>query len=733
MSLGGGLLFLFAAAVGILLSGYWLNAMNPAGTFAERLALAALAGLATLILVTGAVNFFHPLSATGAWVCLLPAAGTLLWRRTRNPLLSDLRSLASSHTGLMSLALGAVFLTCLLSPALKDRRAVFYDGTINHDSFIWITSAEFLQQHTYLETPKQSLTQPWMNMVDDNLGLKPRRGQLGMEALLALSSSLAATTPLHTCLYLAAALFLPWCAAVYLAVTTFYRAQISRVSLAVLVLLQPVFVFFHANSNLPNLLGAITGAMVVIATEQIIRAGTWRSRLGWSVLLALGFHGLIASYPEMVPFVLLPSGLLWLRPWFARRWAVVRISSVWVVSALLIGGVINPAITVRAWHGFFFAFGTARADAVFANLLEPLNAAEYLPGLATLSIQAADHLDTLLGGALTFILLIAAATGWRRARDRWGALCTLAGSGSLVVYTLVTGFSYGWQKTVQFGAVFIVALVTAPLLDAQLENLRKAGWRRPVAGICLACIITYYASATVLSFQHIHDLSRQKMLSEDWYALRGLSTTSLLEEPVLVETASFPMPFFHTMWCSYFLSSSRIYFARRGDEGGGYFRHETLPESAMPDGGPSAVLVGRRWAECFDSNSPRLLTGREYVLFRTTNRITDLQGVYPLNGIPANTSTRFSIAITPHSPARLRVTLVPHRVSDWPEAVWRITHRTVSGVETVSGLNGPPPWQIDVALIPGVTQTVDCQVVSSDITAEELPFAVRQFVLEPSP
>ena len=734
MSSGGGLLFLFAVAAVILLSGYWLNALSPVGTFAERLALAALAGLATLILITAAVNFFLPLSGVAAWICLLPAAISLLWPRTRDPLLADLRSLGGSRSGRIALALASVFLACLLGPALKDRQAVFYDGTINHDSFIWITSAEFLQQHTYLETPEQIRDRPWMNMADDNLGLKPRRGQLGTEALLALSSSLAATTPLHTCLYLAAALFLPWCAAVYLTVITFYRASFSRASLAVLVLLQPVFVFFHANSNLPNLLGAITGAMVVVATEQALRSVVPRSRLGWCVLLALGFHGLLTSYPEMIPFVLLPCGLLWLRPWATRRWETVRTNGVWVVVAFLVGGVINPAITVRAWHGFFFAFGTARADVIFANLFEPLTAAEYLPGFATLSVPAADQLDTVLGVALTLILLATAATGWWRARDRWGALCTLAGSGALVVYTLTTGFNYGWQKSVQFGAVFIVALVTAPLLDAQFENWRRAGWWRPAAGIGLAGILTFYTSATVLNFQHIRNWSRQKMLSADWYELRRLSGTILREQPVLVEAASFRLPFFHSMWSAYFLSSSRIYFARRGGEGGGYLRNETLDESALPEGrSPTALLVGRRWAESFDANSPRLLAGREYVLFRTANRVTRLQGVYPLNGIPEHATTRFSIEIVPHSASRLSLTLLPYHKSLWPEATWRIIHRTASGLETVREQDGPPPWQIDVALVPGLSQTINCEVLNPATTAEELPFAISQLTVASIP
>lgn len=733
MNPSGGLLFLVAVAVGMMLSGYWLGALKPADPFPERLALAAVAGLATLLLMTAAVNFFLPLSGAGRWVCLLPAAGTLFWPRSRNQLLADGRSLVRSRTGLMVLALAAVFLALLLGPALKDRQALFYDGTTNHDSYIWITSGEFLQHHSYMEAPVKSDTRPWLNLAEDNIGWHPRRGQLGTETLLALSSSLAATTPLHICLYLAAALFLPWSAAVYLAVTTFFRARLSRGAIAALVLLQPIFVFYYANSNLPNLLGAIMGATVVVATERALRAGTRRDCLGWCALLGLGFHGLLAVYPEMIPFILLPCGLLWLRPWFARQKETARTNGGWVAAAFVAGSVVNIAITVRAWHGFIYSFSTARTQDIFGNLLEPLHVTAYVPALATLSVPAALALGVLPGIALTLILLAAAATGWWRARDRLGALFMLAGSGVLLVYTLITGFKYGWQKSVQFGGVFVVATMTAALLDAQFDNLRRAGWLRWVAGACVAGIIAFYAAATALNFQQIYEWRRQKILSNDWYELRQLSATTLREQPVLVEAASFRMPFFHSMWSSYFLSSSRIYFARRGGEGGGYLRSDVRDESAIPGGRPAALLVGRRWAESFDANSPRLLVGREYVLLSEANRVTDLKGVYPLNGIPEHTTPHFSLEITPHSSSRLRLTLIPYWAKRWPAVTWRILHRTGPGVERVWVLSGPPPWQIDVALAPRLAQTIECQMVAPAPTAEELPFAISHLTVESSP
>lgn len=727
-----GLVFICAVATLILLSGYWLNALELVASGAERLALAALAGLAALLLLVAVVNFFLPLSGLGMGLCLLPAAVTLGWPRARRQLWADLRGTLCSRAGGLVLALAAGFLAALLGPALTDWQALFYDGTTNHDSYIWITAGEFLQHHTYMDQLARSDTQPWMNLAEDNLGWDPRRGQLGAETLLALFSSLVATTPLHTILYLGAALFLPWCAGVYLTVTTFFRTQISPPALAGLVLLQPIFVFYYANSNLPNLFGTIMGATVVIATERALRAETRRHVLGWSGLLGLGFHGLLAVYPEMVPFTLLPAGLLWLRPWFARRWEVVRANGGLVAAAFAAGTVIHPAVTWRAWRGFTYSFRTARTEDIFGNLFEPLNAAEFVPGFATLSIPAALSLGWVLGLGLTLMLAAAAAAGWWRARDRVGALFMLAGTALLMAYTLVTGFKYGWQKSIQFGGIFVAASLTAPLFDALLEEWRRTDWRRRAAAACLAGIVVFFAVGTARNFGQIYEWRRQKILSRDWFELRGLSESVLREQPVLVEAASFRMPFFHSMWSAYFLNSSRIYYARRGGEGGGYLRLGMRDESAVPGGRPAAVLVGRRWAECFDANSPRQLAGREYVLLRAANRVTNLTGVYPTNGYPDHASRHFSIELTPHSASRLRLVLAPYKTQLWPQATWRIVNRSAAG-ETARELAGPPPWHLDVALAAGVPQTVECEVVGPADTSQPWPFAVRSVTIESMP
>src|SRR6478735_1411315 len=166
----GGIPFFLAVMAVILLSGYWLNALDLVETFAERLAVAAVAGLATLLLLVAAVNLFQPLSGVWLVVCLLPAAGSLLRTRLRSQLVADGRALLRSRPGFAGLVLSAAFLALLLSPALRDWQALFYDGTTNHDSFISITAGEYLQHHRYLEVPTPNETQPWMNMAGDNAG-----------------------------------------------------------------------------------------------------------------------------------------------------------------------------------------------------------------------------------------------------------------------------------------------------------------------------------------------------------------------------------------------------------------------------------------------------------------------------------------------------------------------------------------------------------------------------------
>jgi hypothetical protein len=730
-----GLLLLLGLSAGLLLAGYWLAARLETAAPSTRLAVAPLAGLGCLLFAVSVVNFFVPLAGAGALLCLAPIGVTLSWPSSRKRLWRDLAAVASAPGVWWLAALGTIFLIFLLWPMLSDGQCVFYDGTSNHDSFFWISGAEHLKRHSYMTPPLVSATQPLTNTAAAFTTLVPAWGRMGAEGLLALASSVSWTSPLKLYLYATACLFLPWLSAVFLSAKAFYSGRLSFGTKAVLVSLQPIFIFYYSNANLPNLLGALTGAAAVLATQQIFvaAAGPSREFRAWWVLLVLSLHGLECSYPEMVPFVLLPCGLLWLRPWFARRSPPPWRACGWVAGALPAAVLLNPVTTMRAVHGFASSFEAARANQGWANLLEPVDLAGFVPALTTLSISAARHLGSGLGGLVTLVLVAALGLAWWRARDRFGVLAAFAGSIVLAAYTLATGFSYGWQKTVQFAGVFFAAAFPAAAFDAQVSAGRAPGIRRWLARASLALTVGFLVFAVLMSCRDIAKWSSRKVISQDWFLLRDKSRGELRDAPVLVEAGTFQMSFFYSMWSAYFLPESRLYFGARGDENGGYLRGNIVQEGVQRIPEPQAVLVGRPWAGSFDANSPRLVAGREFALLEKSNRVLAMKGVYPLYGLPDFTSTLIDLDILPHSASSLSFKLTPRGRADWPAGTWEVSRQVAEAGPFSAEVSGPPPWRIKVPLVSGQRNRVTVTLTTVSKSAEPYPFILGDLRVENQP
>ena len=370
-------LLLVGLPIGMILAGYWLAARLTHLGAAERLAVAALTGLAVLLWNIATVNFFKPLSQGWAWLCLWPVALTLLSNHARILLLRDVAAVSFNRRGGITIVLSTTLLALLLWPVLSRPSLIFYDGTSNHDAFFWISAAEHLKRNSYMELPATSAVRPLTNATPAIIGWKPVWGRMGGEGLLAFTSSIIGLAPLKLYLAATATLLVPWMAAVFLAVRTFWTRRLGIVATFSLVALQPIFVFFHENSNLPNFVGALMAAAAVIATERSLRAEPGQGV--WCVLLAFAVHGLVCSYPEMLPFVVMPAGLLWWRVWFVRGikegWRPAGI----VLVAWIAGFAINPASSARAWFGFVASFDAARANEAWANLFDPLSWLEYVP------------------------------------------------------------------------------------------------------------------------------------------------------------------------------------------------------------------------------------------------------------------------------------------------------------------------------------------------------------------
>ncbi|HEY4302419.1 MAG TPA: hypothetical protein VGM73_16220 [Candidatus Didemnitutus sp.] len=726
-----GFLLLALLSGGLVVAGYPLATLLDGAAPAVRLACASLAGLSVLLLEVSLVNLIEPLSPAWACACLLPIGVTAAWPRCRATLAADCLAVWRRPGRGWLLLLAGVFIGGLLLPMLVHPSTAFYDGTSNHDSFFWISNAEYLKRHPYLVPPPVNPTHPFLNNVAAITGFEPSWGRMGAEGLLALASSLAWTAPLKLYLYGTACLFTPWVAAVYLALRTFWSSRLTLPALIGLVALQPVFIFFFANSNLPNLVGAITGATAIIACERLLRPRPGDANSAWWWLLILGWHGLACSYPEMIPFVLFPCGLLWLRAGFGRGRTALRPCAA-VVAALAMAAAINPATAWRACHGFVVSFVSARANESWANLFQNITPFGIVPALGTLSVSALHLLGNFGGVAATILVVVAAVAAWLRSEDRFGATVVFAGSAALAVYTLATGFTYGWQKTAQFAGVFVAAAPAAALATA-VALARAAGWRRWIGRLGAVAAFGFLAFCTTRDFADNYTWSTRKWLARDWFDLRDESYRRLRGAPILIEAASFRMSFFYGMWSAYFLPESRLYYGARGQEAGGYLRETTLHEGRQPLPAPKGYLVSRAWAETFDANSPRIFSGSQYALLEHANRMLALAGVYPLDGPPEYAADDVSMEILPHHAALLTLELMPRQRTDIDAGTWELTRQAPGQPDFSREISGPPPWRLEIPLTAGARNRIRAHFSPAPKSEETNPFLIRSIRVDNAP
>lgn len=731
-----GLLILLSLPTGLMLTGYWIPALLKDEAPLERLALALPAGLVTALATVAGINFFRPLAGLWAYACLSPALITLLVPAIRRSFGRDVAAVWRGRQKIV-LAASGLFFACLLWPVLNNPSSLFYDGTSNHDSFFWISGAEHLKRNTYMDSPVLNPTQPLTNSTPAIIGWKPAWGRMGAEGLLAMVSSVIGVSPLKLFLYATASLQFTWVALAWLGLRTFYGNLSARPIAAALVCLQPVFVFFFGNSNLPNLLGALAGASLIIATQRALApppAAGRTDRIAWLLLIVLSLHALLCAYPEMVPFVLLPAGLLWLRHGFAAGLRAATLPCLLVAGAILLGGLLNPASTARAYHGFIESFSIARADTTWANLFNPLVYAEYVPALATLSVSAARDLGQWLGWPVTLAIVVSVGCMFRYARDRFGLAAVFASTLLLITYTVMKDFSYGWQKSVQFAGVFFGMAFPAAALDG-LNRARAAGptWWRRLGTTGLAGLAAFLCYATIMEFRQGYKWSDRKVISADWFKLRDYAGEHIRGATVLVEPAAFRMAFFHGMWAAYFLRDSHIYYATRGEENGGYLRNGVYTELHPGMSVPAAYLVGRVWADTFDANSPRLLTGRDFTLLQKSNRVFEMAGVTPLNGLPDYASDAVHLEILPHSSGNLLLELEPRELQLIPTAEWNLVRSAAGAADFNATVSGPPPWRLKIPLVASQRNRITVALTGEEEPPGEFPFIVRSLRIEDGP
>jgi hypothetical protein len=420
-----------------------------------------------------------------------------------------------------------------------------------------------------------------------------------------------------------------------------------------------------------------------------------------------------------------------LRSWFAPGPRLAWRPALLAAAAWIIGAVINPATSIRAYSGFVASFDTARANQNWANLFDPLSWPEYIPSLATLSVGTGLTLGPILGGLISVIILVGLFLAFRRAIDRVGAVFILGGSFALLAYTVYTGFNYGWQKTVQFGGAFWAAWLPVAIIDAFAVTAPSSRRRFWIQRAALAGLVSFFVLATLMNCFDGHKWSQRKIITQDWFTVREYSRRNLSNAPVIVDGATFRMAFFHGMWATYFLPDNELYFAARGKENGGYLRDSVANEARVRVPTPAAFLVSRDWADTFDSNSERLVYGDTVALLKESNRVLAMEGLQPENGPPENAEASFKLTLVPHAKSRLEFTILPRPKLANATQRWKIVQHVGNRPPTTTEVTGAPPWAISLPLQSG--EENQFEFVSDPLPPEQTlpPFMIHDIRVRP--
>jgi len=170
---------------------------------------------------------------------------------------------------------------------------------------------------------------------------------------------------------------------------------------AVTLPLQPAFVFYYTNGNLPNLLGAILGAGAVTLFVALLRdqiAPLWRR----CAVAAMMLSGILTTYPELLPFLVLSLCLI---PWLDGERIPLSRSILFAGGAFILAALWNPISTVRG-VGTVWIKATADIAGGPGSVLRDLEAYQWIPSLLTIDPGFGHSLSGTTGLLCTGLLVI---------------------------------------------------------------------------------------------------------------------------------------------------------------------------------------------------------------------------------------------------------------------------------------------------------------------------------------
>jgi hypothetical protein len=553
---------LLPLVTGLLLTWNWTTLGREA-----RLVYSYWIGLAALIVAMSFLNLWMPVGQA-AWPLVAVIGGAAVWR-VRTGLVrraGGVLRLLRDYPGFPAAVLvGGVV---LLSPLARIGSLATFESTTNHDAFHYVTNAKWLLEHDALEPVVFSVAHPAFYKVNDFAGgLGRPLGRVGGEQYLALVSGLWGLDPYLTYNAVFAAFVFGWCALLLLVVgprSAGWRAVPAWVVGGV----SPWLVYFIANANYANFIGLM---LLYLVWSLLERGRPTRDKARFWVATTLASAAFLATYPDMVPYLIAGLGLQWAwrlvrerRPGPALRQAAYYVAVAGVVTVACGWTVWNAAHVIRtvsgvsvtqgaAYPSFFAGLGLGRSViyGTFINLFYP-------------SWLTAPYIHLVTLGLLALF-----AIGLWRSRDRSLVWTGAAVSAVLFAYVLVRDFTYGESKVIQYSAFWLTVVLFEGLLfwfgPQPSRRRRLALWGVGIVAVAGVALGTWDSVRTMVRF------APYKSVSQDFAALTDAAADLPDDASVLIWDEDLePDPYFYhaAMWTAYFLQDVPIYYAPRYVDGG---------------------------------------------------------------------------------------------------------------------------------------------------------------------
>ena len=567
--------------------GYLIARGKGLAAGAERLAWTHVIGLAALVFALGAAATFFPARSYGPVLAVGSVALLALMNGPRTRLVEDLRE--GWQPAVMAAAIAAAMMIVLNWPSLSSGDTVFFDGHGNHDGFYNVGNASWLLDHNARAIPEWSVASPLFFPVLDLIGLHSVVTRLGAESLLAAAAATTGHDPIEIYLPLLSALFLPWLATAFLIARRGWPNRRFPMALsALLAAFQPLFVFFFANGNFPNLVGLLPCTLLLL----LFRWQQAEPRPPFGVpAIALATAATLATYPEVLSVTCVGLGILVLASLRRRPLA-------WTARAVLgmaVGLALNPLIARRAIGGLRTAITAGAGIAGGQPWFWSLRRAQVLPAAVTLSFDAARALPIAIALVVSASIVVALVVAWRRMDDRALGLAAVVALAAVWALGWYRHMPYAYQKGVQWSALVLCASLAVGIVECLRAPWTSRAPGRPLwprlglaaaGAVCTLWLIV----ATVQGTRRMLDLASVKRIDAAFRGVAALAQRVPAGAPIAIRDLPLGEDGFFAMWIPYFLRDHPVFF-EWGEPSSNYLSVLVRHSARVPLARPPYVLA----------------------------------------------------------------------------------------------------------------------------------------------